>query len=102
MEQKMGRFTAEHPWAVLAAGAVIQILTGIPAAWGAFQQPVMEEYGFSEAQAGYAFALLIAAFGVGCLLGGFFRTAGVPGAPPSGERPCSAGVSLGQEPCRRG
>ena len=32
MEQKMGRFTAEHPWAVLAAGAVIQILTGIPAA----------------------------------------------------------------------
>lgn len=73
MEQKMGRFTAEHPWAVLAAGAVIQILTGIPAAWGAFQQPVMEEYGFSEVQAGYAFALLIAAFGVGCLLGGFLQ-----------------------------
>ena len=69
----MQSFTAKHPWAVLAAGAVIQVLTGIPAAWGAFQQPVMEEYGFSEAQASEAFAVLIAAFGVGCLVGGFLQ-----------------------------
>ena len=37
-----------RPWAILAAGAAIQVLTGLPAAWGVFQRPVMEEYGLSE------------------------------------------------------
>ena len=27
---------------ILAAGAAAQLLTGIPAAWGVFQQPVMQ------------------------------------------------------------
>ena len=67
------QFAAKHPWTILAAGAAIQILTGIPAAWGVFQQPVMEEYGLSEQGAGYAFAILIAAFGVGCVIGGFLQ-----------------------------
>lgn len=69
----MERSAKKHPWTILAAGAAIQILTGIPAAWGVFQQPVMEEYGFTEQQAGYAFAVLIAAFGVGCVIGGFLQ-----------------------------
>ena len=67
------QFAAKHPWTILAAGAAIQVLTGLPAAWGVFQQPVMEEYGLSEQGAGYAFALLIASFGVGCVLGGFLQ-----------------------------
>ena len=67
------QFAAKHPWTILAAGAAIQVLTGLPAAWGVFQQPVMEEYGFSEQGAGYAFGVLIAAFGVGCVLGGFLQ-----------------------------
>ena len=67
------QFAAKHPWTILAAGAAIQVLTGLPAAWGVFQKPVMEEYGLSEQGAGYAFALLIAAFGVGCVLGGFLQ-----------------------------
>lgn len=49
-----------RPWAILAAGAAIQVLTGLPAAWGVFQRPVMEEYGLSEQGAGYAFGVLIA------------------------------------------
>ena len=69
----MKQFTARHPWAILAAGAAIQILTGLPAAWGVFQQPVMEEYGLSEQGAGLAFGILIAAFGVGCVIGGFLQ-----------------------------
>ena len=36
---------------ILAAGAAAQLLTGIPAAWGVFQQPVMQGYGFSRGQA---------------------------------------------------
>ena len=67
------QFTAKHPWTILAAGAAIQVLTGIPAAWGVFQQPVVEEYGLSEQGAGYVFGILIAAFGVGCVLGGFLQ-----------------------------
>ena len=67
------QFAAKPPWTILAAGAAIQVLTGLPAAWGVFQQPVMEEYGLSEQGAGYAFGILIAAFGVGCVLGGFLQ-----------------------------
>ena len=67
------QFAAKHLWTILAAGAAIQVLTGLPAAWGVFQQPVMEEYGLSEQGAGYAFGILIAAFGVGCVLGGFLQ-----------------------------
>ena len=67
------QFAVKHPWTILAAGAAIQVLTGLPAAWGVFQQPVMEEYGLSEQGAGYAFGILIAAFGVGCVLGGFLQ-----------------------------
>ena len=67
------QFAAKHPWAILAAGAAIQVLTGIPAAWGVFQQPVMDEFALSEDGAGYAFGILIAAFGVGCVLGGFLQ-----------------------------
>ena len=67
------QFAAKHPWTILAAGAAIQVLTGLLAAWGVFQQPVMEEYGLSEQGAGYAFGILIAAFGVGCVLGGFLQ-----------------------------
>ena len=69
----MKQFTASHPWTILAAGAAIQILTGLPAAWGVFQQPVMDEFGLTEDGAGYAFGILIAAFGVGCVIGGFLQ-----------------------------
>ena len=67
------QFAAKHPWTILAAGAAIQVPTGLPAAWGVFQKPVMEEYGLSEQGAGYAFGVLIAAFGVGCVIGGFLQ-----------------------------
>ena len=69
----MQQFSAKHPWTILAAGAAIQVLTGLPAAWGVFQKPVMEEYGLSEQGAGYAFGILIAAFGMGCVIGGFLQ-----------------------------
>ena len=58
----MQRMQKTRPWAILAAGAAIQVLTGLPAAWGVFQKPVMEEYGLSEQGAGYAFALAVATY----------------------------------------
>lgn len=71
---------------ILAAGAGVQLLTGIPAAWGVFQRPVMQGYGLSRGQAMLGFALLVAAYGVGCALGGLLqdrrgpRAAGLWGA----------------------
>lgn len=70
---------------ILAAGAGVQLLTGIPAAWGVFQRPVMQGYGFSRGQAMLVFALLVASYGVGCAVGGLLqdrrgpRTAGLVG-----------------------
>ena len=90
------QFTAKHPWTILAAGAAIQVLTGIPAAWGVFQQPVMDEYGLSEQGAGYAFGILIAAFGVGCVL----RTAEARGVRLCGEQHCCAADFLQRLSCR--
>ena len=94
------QFAAKHPWTILAAGAAIQVLTGLPAAWGVFQQPVIEEYGLSEQGAGYAFALLIAAFGVGCVLGGFLQDKKGPRCAALWAQPCSAAAfSTPNSPC---
>ena len=71
MQKKAG--SSARPGAILAAGAAVQLLTGLPAAWGVFQQPVMEEYALGEAGATAAFSILIAAYGVGCVMGGFLQ-----------------------------
>lgn len=63
---------------ILAAGAAAQLLTGIPAAWGVFQQPVMQGYGFSRGQAMLGFAVLVAAYGVGCAVGDLLQDARGP------------------------
>lgn len=73
---------------ILAAGAAVQLLTGLPAAWGVFQRPVMEEYALSEAAAGLAFSILIAAYGVGCVLGGLRQDRYGP------RRPALCGTAL--------
>ena len=70
-KQKRGQY-------ILAAGAAAQLLTGIPAAWGVFQKPVMQGYGFSRGQAMLAFAVLVAAYGVGCAVGGLLQDARGP------------------------
>ena len=44
---------------ILAAGAAIQALTGIPAAWGVFHEPVAAEYGLNEVGAEWVFSLII-------------------------------------------
>ena len=58
-------------WVILAVGAAIQLLTGIPAAWGAFQPPGQQVYGLEERAVSFGLSVMIAAFGIGCVLGGF-------------------------------
>ena len=70
-------------WLILAAGAAIQILTGIPAAWGIFRRPVMAEYNLSRADVSAVFSLTIAWFGVATC-----RTQKAPAPPGFGAPPC--------------
>lgn len=86
-------------WAILAAGAAIQIFTGVPAAWGVFNQPVTQEYGLSEGAAGWVFSLLIAAFGVGCVIGGFLQDRHGPRCAALWGTGCSAAGCSAQQPC---
>lgn len=58
---------------ILAAGAAVQLLTGIPAAWGVFQEPLMQGYALSRGQVMLGFAVLVAAYGVGCAAGGLLQ-----------------------------
>ena len=69
----MGQFVKKHPFVILAAGAAIQLLAGIPTAWGVFQEPVRSEYGFEEETASFVLSWLVAAFGAGGVAGGFLQ-----------------------------
>lgn len=69
----MEQFLQKNKWSILAAGAAIQILTGIPAAWGVFQGPVRQEYGLDENAASFIFSFIIGAFGIGCVIGGYLQ-----------------------------
>lgn len=79
-------FLKKRPWSILAAGAAIQVLTGVPAAWGVFQQGVCEGYALEEQSASMIFSLTICFFGIGCIVGGLLqdrygpRAAGLSGA----------------------
>lgn len=93
----MQSFLRKYPFVILIVGAVIQILTGIPAAWGVFRKAAAEEYSFSAVQSTLVFSLIIAFFGIGCVLGGYLqdkkgpRTAALWGAVMLGAGFCAAG-----------
>ena len=57
-------------WHILAGGALIELLGGVPAAWGAFQKGVEQGYELEQDAVILLFSLIIAAYGVGCVLGG--------------------------------
>ena len=82
----MRRKARAGPALILAAGALIQLLTGFPSAWGAFKNPVMQSFQLDSASAGYAANSLVAAYGLGCVLGGLLqdrwgpKTAGICGS----------------------
>lgn len=82
----MQKILSKRPFIILIVGALIQILTGIPAAWGVFRRAAAEEYGFSDMQGTLVFSLIIAFFGIGCVIGGYVqdkrgpRIAGLCGA----------------------
>lgn len=101
---KTAAFVQKCPWVILAAGAAIQILTGIPASWGVFQRSVCEEYAFSQDEASMIFSLTICFFGIGCILGGYLqdkagpRIAGFSGTAMLAAGFCAAAFLPAQVP----
>ena len=100
----MQAFLKQHRWVILAAGAAIQVLTGVPAAWGVFQRGVCEGYSLSQENAAMIFSLTICFFGIGCILGGLLqdkkgpRTAGLAGAVLLAVGFCGAGAAILENP----
>ena len=96
----MQSFLQKNKWTILGAGALIQILTGIPAAWGVFQKAVCEGYSLGEDDASMIFSFVICFFGIGCILGGLLqdktgpRTAGLTGAALLAGGFCLAGWAV--------
>ncbi|MEG0485532.1 MAG: MFS transporter [Oscillospiraceae bacterium] len=82
----MQEFLQKHRWVILAAGAAIQVFTGVPAAWGVFRAAVAEGFQLGGDVSVMIFSLTIAFFGIGCVIGGFLqdkkgpRVAGLCGA----------------------
>ncbi len=66
----MQKFIGTNRWVVLLAGALIQIFTGVPAAWGVFQKAVSSGYNLSQGDTAMIFSFVICTFGLGCVLGG--------------------------------
>lgn len=93
----MQSFLKKNRWSILVAGALIQALTGIPSAWGVFQQGVCDGYSLETEQASMIFSFVICFFGIGCILGGLLqdkkgpRIAGISGALLLGGGFCCAG-----------
>ena len=69
----MQDFLTKHRWSILAAGAAIQILTGIPSVWGVFQDPVRQEYQLEQEPTSFILSCIIAAFGLGGVIGGYLQ-----------------------------
>lgn len=76
----MRAFVTKHRWFFLLFGAIIQIFTGIPAAWGVFQKPILDTFSLSQSFGSVLFALTVASFGIGCIPGGFLQDAKGPKA----------------------
>ncbi|WP_367924187.1 MFS transporter [uncultured Ruthenibacterium sp.] len=94
----MQKFLKKHRWSILAAGAAIQVLTGIPSAWGVFQKSVCQGYRLDEGDSAMIFSFVICFFGIGCVLGGLLqdkkgpRVAGIAGTVLLGAGFLSAGL----------
>ncbi len=57
-------------WIIALAGTVLQVFLGTVYAWSYFQKPLVEEYGWSNAQVAGAFGLAICFLGLSAAWGG--------------------------------
>lgn len=77
----MQNFLRRRPWVILAAGALVQLVTGVPASWGVFRQSVADGYAIGGAAAAAAFSVYLFFYGAGCVAGGLWQDKKGPRAP---------------------
>ena len=73
MKEKLAKLLEKHRWIVLAAGVLVMIASGVPGAWGVYQQAVRDTYALSEQQTTMIFSFTIGAFGVFAILAGILQ-----------------------------
>lgn len=66
----MQAFIKKNKWCVLLSGALIQVFTGVPAAWGAFQKSVQAGYNLNQNDTALIFSFTITSFGIFSIVGG--------------------------------
>ncbi len=69
----MQLFLKRNRWVILVAGALIQIFTGVPAAFSVFNKSICNTYNVSNNITSLIFSIIICFFGVGCVIGGFLQ-----------------------------
>lgn len=60
-------------WLVPIVGSAMMLFSGVPSSWGVFRKAVSEEYGFGQDTGAFVLNLTVAAFGVGCVIGGYLQ-----------------------------
>ena len=61
---------APNRWLIAAAGTALQLCLGTVYAWSYFQGPLMERYGWTNAQVSWTFSLAICCLGLAAAWGG--------------------------------
>lgn len=59
-----------NPLWIVAAGTLIMLLLGVAYVWGVYVDPLIEEFGWSSAQASWPFSVFLLAYTVGMIVGG--------------------------------
>lgn len=54
-------------------GAIMLLFSGVPSAWGIFRKEVCQEYGFGQEESAFVLNVTVAAFGLGCVIGGYLQ-----------------------------
>ena len=54
-------------------GAMMLLFSGVPSAWGIFRKEVCHEYGFGQEESAFVLNVTVAAFGIGCVIGGYLQ-----------------------------
>ena len=60
-------------WLVAITGCVMLLFSGVPSAWGIFRKEVCEQYSFTEESSAFVLNVTVAAFGIGCVIGGYLQ-----------------------------
>ncbi len=62
-----------HPSLIVAAGTLIMLVLGVAYVWGVYVDPLIEEFGWSGAQASLPFSIFLLLYTIGMILGGWLQ-----------------------------